>query len=140
MRGLITILIALILCLTASVCSAQGLTVIVDKIKTVEDKLDQVDATLNGEIEKLKGQISNIKPTASAGSTESVKALQSQVNDLSDELEAIKSLLASSQDQQQVAYADLYLQINRKTQNPQYLIRKLPLCYPVLFVKQLLRN
>ena len=120
MRGLITILIVLILGLTASLCSAQGLTVIVDKIKTVEDKLDQVDATLNGEIEKLKGRISNIKPIKGGGSTESVKALQSQVNALSGELEtitgeleSIKGLVASSQEQQQVAYADLYLQISR---------------------------
>ncbi len=113
MKRFATILTVLILGLTASVCSAQGLTVIVDKIKAVEDKLDQVDATLNGEIEKLNGRLSNFKPTASAGSTESVKALQSQVNALSNELESIKGLLASSQDQQQVAYADLYLQISQ---------------------------
>ncbi len=110
----ITILTIMILSLAVSNCFAQGLTVIVDKIKSIEDKLDQVDTKLNGEIEKLKGQISNIKPTKSDdGSTESIKALQSQVNALSDEMRSIKNMLAANSETQQVDYAGLYLQIEQ---------------------------
>lgn len=113
MKKFITILIVLILGLTASVCSAQGLMVIVDKINNVEERIDQVNATLNSEIDKLKVSVSGLKASGGAGSTKSLNALQTQVNALSAELVSVKSLLAASQKQQQVAYADLYLQISQ---------------------------